>query len=195
MHYSRKCAQTRWESAEIHLQICSGQICYTYDESSYSQQTLVCLLLVSLVGYIRQINPSQSRAVFQDDVTHIKTQNVFLQPVLQVLKKPAGNEWAENTLRRRHENWNVKIKTWRAIETYQQQITSPLTDIFDFRQLREEPLLILSSKTLCQLLRQHEVVHCDGQTTNVRRLGRHQLKLCLSWGGHSVSASHLQHMN
>lgn len=37
--------------------------------------------------------------MFQDDVAHIKTQNVFLQPVLQVLKKPAGDEGAENTLR------------------------------------------------------------------------------------------------
>lgn len=39
--------------------------------------------------------------MFQDDVAHIKTQNVLLQPVLQVLKKPAGNDWAENTLRGR----------------------------------------------------------------------------------------------
>lgn len=33
--------------------------------------------------------------MIQDNVTHIKTQNVFLQPVLQVLQKPT----AENTLR------------------------------------------------------------------------------------------------
>lgn len=81
------------------------------------------------------------------------------------------------------------------IEAYRQHITSPLTDIFDFRQLGEEPLLILSSETLCELLWQHEVVHCDRQTTDVRCLRCHQLKLCLSWGWHSMSANLLQYMN
>lgn len=58
-------------------------------------------------------------------------------------------------------------------------MSSPLTDVFDFRQLGEEPLLVLSSKTLGELLRQHEVVHGDYQATNVWRLGCHQLELCL----------------
>lgn len=57
--------------------------------------------------------------------------------------------------------------------------SSPLTNIFDFRQLGEEPLLILSAKTLSELLRQHEVVHGDHQAANVRRLRCHQLKLGL----------------
>lgn len=53
------------------------------------------------------------------------------------------------------------------IEVHHQHINSPLTDIFDFRQLGEEPLLILGSKTLSELLGQHEVVHCNCQTTDV----------------------------
>lgn len=44
---------------------------------------------------------------------------------------------------------------------YRQRIALPLADVFDFRELGEEPLLILSSETLCQLLGQHEVVHYD----------------------------------
>lgn len=48
--------------------------------------------------------------------------------------------------------------------------SSPLTDVFDFREFGEEPLLLLSSETLGQLLGQHEVVHCDGQATDVGRL-------------------------
>lgn len=44
---------------------------------------------------------------------------------------------------------------------YRQHVALPLADVFDFRELGEEPLLILSSETLRQLLGQHEVVHYD----------------------------------
>lgn len=47
------------------------------------------------------------------------------------------------------------------IAVYHRHVALPLADVFDFRELGEEPLLILSSETLCQLLGQHEVVHYD----------------------------------
>lgn len=57
--------------------------------------------------------------------------------------------------------------------------TSPLTDIFDFWELGEEPLLVLGPQALGQLRGRHEVVHGDAQAPDVRSLRRHQLKLRL----------------
>lgn len=87
--------------------------------------------------------------MFQDDVAHVETKNVFFQPVLQILKEPKAE--GETRLNR----------IWGVTAVHRLRRTLPLADVFDFRQLGEEPLLILSSKTLCQLVGQHEVVYCD----------------------------------
>lgn len=144
------------------------------DGSSYSQQALVRLLLIRLVGDVGQIHPPQSGAVVQDDVAHVEAQDVCLQPVLQVLQKPEQKTQSE----RGQGNREDKL-TPRGIRGSSAGITSPLTDVFDFGQLGEEPLLLLSSQALGELLRQHEVVHGDRQAANVRRFRRHQLKLRL----------------
>lgn len=81
---------------------CRNRLTEHEPKNNYLQQTLVCLLLICLVGYVRQIDSSQGRAVIQDYVTHIKTENVFLQPVLQVLKEPTDSDGVENTLKERH---------------------------------------------------------------------------------------------
>lgn len=112
----------------------------------------------------------------QDNVTHVKSEDVFLQPVLQVLKKP--------TNRRHSEALKPFTEVYGACR---RRIASPLADVFDFRELGEEPLLVLSPETFCQVLRQHEVVHCNGQATDVGSLGRHQLEFSLKWERHHVS--------
>lgn len=114
----------------------------------------------------------------EDNVAHIKSENVFLQPVLQVLEKSTSRIKVP-THSKRHENY------WRDIRPCHQRMSSPLADVFDFRELREEPLFVLSSQTFCQLLGQHKVVHYNRQTPNVGSLRSHQLKLSL-WEQHCV---------
>ena len=52
-----------------------------------SQQPLVGLFLVGLVGDVGEVDPTQGWTVGEHDVTHVKTQYVLLQPVLQVLQE------------------------------------------------------------------------------------------------------------
>lgn len=54
----------------------------------FSQETLVGLFLIGLVGDVGQVDPAQGRAVSKNNVAHIEAEDVLLQTLLQVQQKP-----------------------------------------------------------------------------------------------------------